>query len=64
MSPKTALSVGLKVDMDKLPPAVLDGIKAGTVDLDSPATTLALMRFNAVVGVRVFSLRSRLIRTN
>jgi hypothetical protein len=52
VSPKTALSVGLKVDLDNLPPAAVAGIKAGTVDLDSPATTLALLRFNAIVGVR------------
>jgi len=54
VSPKTALSVGLKVDMDNLPPAAVAGFKAGTVDLDSPAITLALLRFNAVIGVRGF----------
>ena len=31
VSPKTALSVGLKVDMDALPAAVVAGIKAGKV---------------------------------
>jgi len=54
ISPKTALSVGLKVDMDKLPPALVDEIKAGKVDLDSPATTLALLRLDAIVGVKGF----------
>src|SRR5690348_16682164 len=52
VSPKTALAVGLKVDMDKLPPSLVEAIKAGKVDLDSPATTLALLQLNAVVGVK------------
>jgi hypothetical protein len=51
VSPKTALSVGLKVDADALPPAVADALKAGKVDLDDPASTLALLKANAVVGV-------------
>jgi hypothetical protein len=51
VSPKTALSVGLKVDMDAVPAAVAAGIKAGTVNLDDPANTLALLKANAVVGV-------------
>lgn len=52
VSPKTALAVGLKVDMDKLPPALVAQIKAGKVDLGSPATTLALLKLDAVVGVK------------
>ena len=51
VSPKTALSLGLKVDMDALPAALVDQIKAGQVNLDDPATTLALLKLNAVVGV-------------
>jgi cytochrome c5 len=51
VSPKTALGVGLKVDVDRLPPSLVDAIKAGKVDLDNPATTVALLRANAVVGV-------------
>jgi Cytochrome c len=54
VSPKTALAVGLKVDMDALPPALVDQIKAGKVDLDDPATTLALLKINAVVGATGF----------
>jgi mono/diheme cytochrome c family protein len=54
VSPKTALSVGLKVDMDALPPALVDQIKAGKVDLDDPVTTLALLKINAVVGATGF----------
>jgi hypothetical protein len=52
VSPKTALSVGLKVDADALPKSVLSALKAGKVDLNSPATTLALIKLNAVVGVK------------
>jgi len=51
VSPKTALSVGLKVDMDTLPQALVAQIQRGAVDLDDPATTLALLKLNAVVGV-------------
>ena len=51
VSPKTALSVGLKVDTEALPAALVEQIKAGKVDLDDPATTLALLKLNAVVGV-------------
>jgi hypothetical protein len=51
VSPTAALALGLKVDVDALPPAVVAGLQGGTVDLDSPATTLALLQANAVVGV-------------
>jgi len=51
VSPKTALSVGLKVDADALPDELKKQIKAGKVNLDDPATTLALLTLNAVVGV-------------
>ncbi len=51
VSPKTALSVGLKVDMDALPAAVVSAIKAGQVNLDDPKTTLTLLQLNSVVGV-------------
>jgi hypothetical protein len=52
VSPKTALSVGLKVDADVLPAALQQQIKDGKVDLDDPATTLALLKLNSVVGVK------------
>ena len=51
VSPKTALSVGLKVDTEALPAELVAQIKAGKVNLDDPATTLALLKLNAVVGV-------------
>src|SRR6266849_2714814 len=51
VSPKTALAVGLKVDVDALPRALVDQLKAGAVNLDDPAITLALLKLNAVVGL-------------
>jgi len=47
VDPTTALSVGLKVDADALPPGILK-----TADLKSPATTVALLKLNAVVGLK------------
>ncbi len=52
VDPVTALSVGLKVDAEALPPAVVQGIQNGSVDLKSPATTIALLKLNAVVGLK------------
>jgi cytochrome c peroxidase len=52
VSPKTALAVGLKVDMEALPASLVQQIKDGQVDLDDPATTLALIKLNAVLGVK------------
>ena len=51
VSPRTALSVGLKVDVDALPEDLQEQLKAGQVNLDDPATTLALLKLNAVVGL-------------
>ena len=55
VSPKTALSVGLKVDADALPSALKKQLAAGKVNLDDPATTIALLKLNAVVGVTAFT---------
>ena len=52
VSPATALAVGLKVDVEALPPAIIDALTAGKVDLNDPAVTLALLQLNAVVGVK------------
>jgi hypothetical protein len=54
VSPRTALAVGLKVDSQALPASLIDQIKAGKVDLDDPAITLALLKLNAVIGVTGF----------
>ena len=52
VDPTTALSVGLKVDADALPASVVAGIQNGSVDLHSPATTVALLKLDAVVGLK------------
>ena len=54
VSPAVALSVGLKVDSDALPPAIANAIKAGdpSVNLNDPAVTIQLLKLNAVVGVK------------
>ena len=52
VSPKTVLAVGLKVDMDALPQPLVNQIKQGKVNLDDPATTLALIKLDSVLGVK------------
>lgn len=52
LSPEGALGLGLKVDSEQLPNAVVRGLKAGTVNLKDPAVTLQLLQLDAVVGVR------------
>ena len=52
VDPQTALAVGLKVDVDALPDDLREAIASGAVDLASPATTLALIGLDAVVGIR------------
>ena len=47
VDPTTALKVGLKVDAEALPPGTLE-----KADLKSPATTIALLKLNAVVGLQ------------
>ncbi len=54
VSPSTALAVGLKVDVDALPEDLIENLKEGKVNLSDPATTLALLRLNSVVGVKGF----------
>lgn len=52
LSPAAALSLGLKVDADALPQEIKDNLKNGKIDLNDPAITLALLKLNAVVGVK------------
>lgn len=52
VSPNDALAIGLKVDSEALPPEVIAGINSGEVDLDDPATTLELIKLDAVLGVK------------
>jgi hypothetical protein len=54
LSPKMALSLGLKVDSDAVPADVAAAIKAGKVDMNDPASTVVLLKANAVVGVTAF----------
>lgn len=51
VSPATALAVGLKVDVDALPESLRDDLAHAKVNLADPATTLALLKLNSVVGV-------------
>src|SRR5215831_7314198 len=52
VDPTAALTVGLKVDSEALPAEVVQGIQSGTVSLTDPATTVALVKLNAVIGVK------------
>lgn len=54
LSPGMALALGLKVDSQALPQAVQQQLRAGRIDLNDPATTLALLRLQAVVGLTGF----------
>ena len=54
ISPNTALNLGLKVDVDALPNPLINQLKQGKVNLDDPATTVALLKLDAVVGVKGF----------
>jgi len=51
VSPATALSVGLKVDSDALPPPIIAALKTKQLDVNDPKVTLRLLELNAVVGV-------------
>src|SRR4029453_10260912 len=52
VDPATALAVGLKVNVDALPPEVIAALRSDLVDLTSPAVTATLLRLNAVVGLK------------
>src|SRR5207248_7464804 len=54
ISPKAALALGLKVDVDALPHEIVGALRSNRVDLNDPATTLTLLRANAVVGITGF----------
>jgi hypothetical protein len=42
---------GFKVDLDASSPAVIEALKQGRIDLNNPATALALLKLNSVAGV-------------
>ena len=54
VSPKAALGVGLKVDVQSLSRGTVRALRRGAVNLDDPAVTLELLRQNAVVGLTGF----------
>ena len=54
ISPNTALGLGLKVDIDALPQPLVNQLKQGKVNLNDPATTVALLKLDAVLGVKGF----------
>jgi cytochrome c5 len=63
VSPKTALAVGLKVDANALPGSLITSLQQGKVNLNSPKTTLALLKLNAVVGVKGFFNKEGTLRS-
>ena len=54
LTARQALGLGLKVDLERLPSAVVQALRAGQVNLDRPDTTVALLKADAVVGVKAF----------
>jgi hypothetical protein len=54
ITPNQALALGLKVDLAVLPSILVQAIAAGSVSLDAVDTTMALLRADAVVGVKGF----------
>lgn len=62
LSPKTALGVGLKIDVDALPLKLKQDLKNNTIDLNNPAVTLALIKLNSVIGIKgTFSDKGKLV---
>jgi hypothetical protein len=62
VSPLTALELGLKVDADAIPPAVLQAVLASATALNDPATTRALLDLDAVVGLKATVEGDRITR--
>jgi hypothetical protein len=54
VSPEQALKLGLKVDIDAIPKDIAEALNKGKVDLSDPASTLVLLKANAVVGLTGF----------
>jgi hypothetical protein len=52
LTPKQALTLGLKVDVGKLPRILGNAIRQTAVSLENPETTVALLRADSVVGVK------------
>jgi hypothetical protein len=61
LTPNQALKTGLKVDIGKLPRALVAVIQETAISLENPETTVALLKADAVVGVQgVFDKEGRL----
>jgi hypothetical protein len=60
LSPKNALALGLKMDVQALPEEVIEDLKDGRVNLNDPAVTVELLKLNAVVGVTGFFMEGKL----
>ena len=60
LTPRAALSLGLKVDVNALPGSLQSDLRHGRVNLDDPAATLALLKLDAVLGVKGFFEGDRL----
>jgi len=54
LTPAQALGLGLKVDIDAIPQPLQNRLRRGEINLNDPATTLALLQLNSVVGVTGF----------
>jgi hypothetical protein len=54
LSPEAALALGLKIALGALPSSLVEQLQQGQIDLEDPAVTLALLKLNAVVGVKGF----------
>jgi hypothetical protein len=60
LTPRSALALGLKVDLRALPRSLQNDLRRGRVNLDDPAVTLALLKLDAVVGVKGFFAGDRM----
>src|SRR3954470_16161348 len=54
LTPRQALQLGLKVDVDHVPRIMGQAIRGGSASLDEVQTTLELLKADAVVGVKAF----------
>jgi len=54
LTPKAALDLGLKVDVNALPAQVISALRENAINLNDPAVTVTLIKLNAVVGVQGF----------
>jgi len=61
LTPKEALRLGLKVDAGQLPEILGKAVQEGSVDLDDPETTIALLRAHSVVGVKAITRDDRIV---